>query len=262
MTAVSETGVLAVQATQVCKSYRRGVPVLTDVSLDVAPDQVLVLIGASGSGKSTMLRCIAGLETIDSGRISVLGQVVQDVGASGHTSRSSGGFRKGYREVGMVFQQFNLFPHMTALENITLSPRVTRAIPTLDARKSAIELLASVGLAGHETKYPGELSGGQQQRVAIARALALKPKVMLFDEVTSALDPELVGEVLIVMRRLAEGGMTMIVVTHEMAFAREVADRVVYMDAGRIVEDGTPEELFTRPTHQRTQAFLRRIESR
>ena len=162
----------------------------------------------------------------------------------------------------MVFQQFNLFPHMTALENITLSPRVTRAIPTVDARKSAIELLASVGLAGHETKYPGELSGGQQQRVAIARALALNPKVMLFDEVTSALDPELVGEVLIVMRRLAEGGMTMIVVTHEMAFAREVADRVVYMDAGRVVEDGSPEELFTRPTHQRTQAFLRRIETR
>jgi ABC-type polar amino acid transport system ATPase subunit len=254
------TGELAVRLRSVSKSYSTGPVVLDQVSLEVPPHQVLVLIGASGSGKSTLLRCIAGLEVIDSGRLDILGQTAQEVSS---VSRSRGkaarGFRSAYRDVGMVFQQFNLFPHLRVMDNVTLALRVARGADRPTAEADARTLLDRVGLADHSSKYPGQLSGGQQQRVAIARALALRPKVMLFDEVTSALDPELVGEVLLVMRQLAAEGMTMIVVTHEMGFARDVADRVVYMDGGVILEDGPPTQVLVDPQMPRTRAFLRRL---
>ncbi len=223
---------------------------LRGINMQVEPQEVVVVIGPSGSGKSTLVRCINRLEQHDQGRIIVDGIELT------HDIRNIEAIR---REVGMVFQQFNLFPHMTVLENITLAPRLVRKWPREKAEQIAIELLERVGIADQARKYPGQLSGGQQQRVAIARALAMQPKIMLFDEPTSALDPEMIKEVLDVMIELARSGMTMIVVTHEMGFAREVADRVIFMDAGKIVEEAPPEELFAHPKDQRTREFLAHI---
>jgi ABC-type polar amino acid transport system ATPase subunit len=249
----------AVELRDVSMSYGSRA-VLERTSLAVDPGSVVVIIGASGSGKSTMLRCIAGLERIQAGEILVEGLVLQRGGSSNRVQRdlrrSSAHLRE---EVGMVFQQFNLFPHLTALENVVFPQVKARGLSRDDATARARELLATVGLADHADAHPAQLSGGQQQRVAIARALALKPRIMLFDEATSALDPELVGEVLGVMRQLAHEGMTMLVVTHEMGFAREVADRVVFMDGGRILEDSTPEAIFNHPTEERTKEFLARL---
>ncbi len=224
--------------------------VLKDIELEVAPGEVLVIIGPSGSGKSTLIRTINRLEPIQSGRIVVDGVEL------GEDPKSIEAIR---REVGMVFQQFNLFPHMTILENITLAPMKVRGLRKEEAEKKAMELLERVGIADQAHKYPAQLSGGQQQRAAIVRALAMEPKIMLFDEPTSALDPEMVGEVLDVMRELARSGMTMLVVTHEMGFARDVADRVIFMDEGRIVEEGAPEAIFSSPKEERTRNFLHRI---
>jgi polar amino acid transport system ATP-binding protein len=248
----------AVELRGVSHSYGKA-PVLKGVDLTVSERDVVVLIGASGSGKSTLLRCIAGLELIGEGEILIEGVPVQQVRAGSRRRRllkEAGHIRQ---EVGMVFQDFNLFPHMRVLTNVMLAPRSVRGLSRSDARRVALENLDHVGLSDFRDAYPSELSGGQKQRVAIARALAMRPRIMLFDEVTSALDPELVGEVLLVMRRLAEEGMTMIVVTHEMAFARDVADRVVFMDGGVIVEEGAPDDVFTQPQHERTRAFLRRL---
>ncbi|MDQ7028270.1 MAG: amino acid ABC transporter ATP-binding protein [Ardenticatenia bacterium] len=223
---------------------------LRGITLRVKRQEVVVIIGPSGSGKSTLVRCINHLEKHDAGRIVVDGIELT------HDIRNIEAIR---REVGMVFQQFNLFPHMTVLDNVTLAPRLVRKWPRDKAEKIAMELLDRVGIADQAHKYPGQLSGGQQQRVAIARVLAMQPKIMLFDEPTSALDPEMIKEVLDVMRELARSGMTMLVVTHEMGFAREVADRIVFMDAGLIVEEGTPEHFFTTPQHERTKLFLSQI---
>jgi general L-amino acid transport system ATP-binding protein len=224
--------------------------VLKDVDLQVNPQEVLVIIGPSGSGKSTFIRCINRLEEHQEGTI-----VVDGIELS-HDVRNIATIRS---EIGMVFQQFNLFPHLTVLENITLAPRFVRRQPRRAADELALQLLERVGIPEQARKYPGQLSGGQQQRVAIARALAMQPKIMLFDEPTSALDPEMIKEVLDVMKELAQSGMTMLVVTHEMGFAREVADRVVLFDEGRIVEMGTPEHFFTNPQHERTKLFLSQI---
>lgn len=223
---------------------------LRDINLSVAPQEVVVVIGPSGSGKSTLIRCINRLEKHDAGRIFVNGTELSD------DLRNIQEIR---RETGMVFQQFNLFPHLSVLDNVTLGPRQARKMPKRDAQKLAMELLEQVRIPEQAKKYPGQLSGGQQQRVAIARALAMRPKVMLFDEPTSALDPEMINEVLDAMKDLAREGMTMIVVTHEMGFAREVADRVVFMADGEIVETGTPEHFFTDPAEDRTKAFLSQI---
>ncbi len=220
------------------------------VTTCIAKGEVVVVIGPSGSGKSTFLRCINGLETFDSGQI-----VVDGIDLS-HRKTD---INKVRREVGMVFQQFNLFQHKTVLENITLAQRVVRGRSQQEADSKARALLKKVGIGEKESEYPSRLSGGQQQRVAIARALAMDPKIMLFDEPTSALDPEMVGEVLDVMKQLAREGMTMVVVTHEMGFAREVADRVLFMDAGKLVEEGTPKEIFGAPQHERTKLFLSQI---
>lgn len=231
--------------------------VLTDINLSVSLGEVLVLIGGSGSGKSTLIRCINGLEEIQDGRIRVDGHTLAASNGTGPVStRDLAAIRK---DVGMVFQQFNLFPHMTALENVMLAPRRVKNHSVEQASGNAKRLLARVGLRDHMNKYPSQLSGGQQQRVAIARALAMEPRVMLFDEPTSALDPEMIGEVLDVVRELAADNMTMIIVTHEMGFAREVADRVVYIDHGRILEIGSPDTLFDNPTNQRTKTFLSRL---
>jgi ABC-type polar amino acid transport system ATPase subunit len=224
--------------------------VLDDVSLEVTRGEVVVVIGPSGSGKSTLLRCLNYLEPVQSGEIWVDG-----VRLDHHRTN----IRQVRAEVGIVFQSYNLFPHLTALRNVMLAPLVVRKRAEPDVRQEALRLLAKVGLAEKVDAYPGQLSGGQQQRVAIARALAMQPKLMLFDEVTSALDPELVREVLDAMKQLVREGMTMLVVTHEMGFAREVAHRVVFMDEGRIVEVGSPEEIFDRPRSPRTQAFLSKI---
>jgi ABC-type polar amino acid transport system ATPase subunit len=224
--------------------------VLDDVSLTVTPGECLVIVGPSGSGKSTLLRCINRLERIDQGRIVVDGMVVGDRATSITRLRS---------EVGMVFQSFNLFPHKTVLENVTIGPRKVRGLGRAEARDQAMALLERVGLPEKADEHPSRLSGGQQQRVAIARALAMRPKVMLFDEPTSALDPELVGEVLAVMRGLAVDGMTMLVVTHEMAFAEDVADVAIVMDRGAIVEQGRPTDVFTAPQTARARAFLARL---
>ncbi len=224
--------------------------ILKGVDCEVAKDEVVVVIGPSGSGKSTFLRCLNGLETATSGRIEVAGMVLTDPKTNIHKLR---------QHVGMVFQQFNLFKHLTILENITIGPRKVKKVPEADANRVARELLAKVGLVGKEGSYPDELSGGQQQRVAIARALAMGPDVMLFDEPTSALDPEMVGEVLQVMKNLAVEGMTMVVVTHEMGFAREVGHRVIFMDHGRILEEGPPQEIFSNPKVDRTKNFLAKI---
>lgn len=231
--------------------------VLQDIDLDVQPGEVVVVIGASGSGKSTLIRCINALEPFESGHITVDSiKLLPNLQAEGGKGASVRAVR---RDAGMVFQSFNLFPHLRCIDNITLAPIKVRGTNQAEARKHALELLDRVGIADQAEKYPGQLSGGQQQRVAIARSLAMRPNVMLFDEPTSALDPEMVGEVLDVMRELAKSGMTMIVVTHEMGFAREVADRVLYMDHGTIVEQGSPEGVFSNPQSERTQAFLARV---
>jgi len=224
--------------------------VLKDLSLDVTKGEVVVVIGPSGSGKSTLLRCLNYLEPVQSGEIRVDG-----IRLDHHKTN----IRKVRAEVGIVFQSFNLFPHLTALRNVMLAPLVVRKRPDAEVRREAVAMLTKVGLQDKIDAYPSQLSGGQQQRVAIARALAMQPKLMLFDEVTSALDPELVREVLDVMKQLARDGMTMIVVTHEMGFAREVADRVIFMDEGRIVEQGSAEDVFDRPQNQRTKEFLGKI---
>ncbi len=248
-----------VKAEGVHKRFGR-LEVLKGISLEVQPGEVMCLLGPSGSGKSTFLRCINHLEKINSGLLSVDGELVgyrQD-GATLHELRESEVARR-RAQIGMVFQRFNLFPHMTALENLTCAPIQVKGISRDQARTRAVELLERVGLADKLDAYPGQLSGGQQQRVAIARALAMEPKLMLFDEPTSALDPELVGDVLQAMQQLAREGMTMIVVTHEMGFAREVADEVVFMDAGVVVEAGPPEQLLDSPRHERTRAFLSKV---
>jgi polar amino acid transport system ATP-binding protein len=248
-----------VQALQVCKSFGAH-EVLKGITLEVARGEVMCLLGPSGSGKSTFLRCINHLERVDAGRLLVGGQLVGYVERRGllheMTARQIAAQRRG---IGMVFQSFNLFPHMTALEKITLAPRSALGLSRGKADVEARELLDRVGLADKAEHYPAQLSGGQSQRVAIARALAMHPELMLFDEPTSALDPELVGDVLAVMRDLADSGMTMIVVTHEMGFAREAADRVVFMDDGLVVESGSPDEVLTAPRHERTQAFLSKV---
>ena len=224
--------------------------VLRGIDLAVAPHEVVCLIGASGSGKSTLLRCINLLEPISSGRILLLGQDVTAPGVNPNLVR---------REVGIVFQSFNLFPHMTVLRNVTLAPIKALGLPRRDAETAAMELLTRFGLADKRGEYPDRLSGGQQQRVAIVRALAMQPQIMLLDEVTSALDPELVAEVLDLLRELAAGGMTMVIATHEMSFARDVANRVCFLEEGRIIEEGRPADVFTAPRDERTQRFLRRI---
>jgi polar amino acid transport system ATP-binding protein len=224
--------------------------VLRGIDLSVEEHQVVCLIGASGSGKSTLLRCINLLETIDEGRILVGGEEVTASGVDADRVR---------RRIGIVFQAYNLFPHMTVLRNVTLAPREVLKLPRAEAEAQALELLGRFGLAERYDDYPDRLSGGQQQRVAIVRALAMKPQLMLLDEVTSALDPELVGEVLNVIRELAAGGMTMLIATHEMGFAREIASRVCFLDDGVILEQGPPEEIFSSPQEPRTQQFLQRI---
>lgn len=233
--------------------------VLRSIDLAVAEGEVVVVVGPSGSGKSTLLRCIAGLELIESGEIRIEGVPVQRAVVGKKNKRPLKAARAIRQEVGMVFQDFNLFPHMRVLSNLTLSPRLARGMSHAEAAAIAVEHLEHVGMAEYAESFPTQLSGGQKQRVAIARALAMRPRIMLFDEVTSALDPELVGEVLLVMRQLASEGMTMLVVTHEMAFANDVADRVVFMDGGVIVEEGRPDQVFSAPKHERTRAFLRRL---
>jgi polar amino acid transport system ATP-binding protein len=226
----------------------------------VDPGEVVVVIGPSGSGKTTLLRALNALETVDGGTITIKGIHLAEPGPDGRPRRPDDRTIRAVRlEIGMVFQRFNLFPHMTVLDNVTAGPIHVRGLAPAEARTRAIELLQRIGLADKAGAHPHQLSGGQQQRVAIARALAMQPEAMLFDEVTSALDPELVGEVLKVMRRLAQDGMTMIVVTHEMQFAREVADRVIVMDQGQIIEVGAPRAIFRAPTHPRTAEFLQRV---
>jgi polar amino acid transport system ATP-binding protein len=248
-----------VKAEAVHKRFGR-LEVLKGVSLEVQAGEVMCLLGPSGSGKSTFLRCINHLEKINAGRLSVDGELVgyrQD-GDKLHELRESEVAGK-RAQIGMVFQHFNLFPHMTALENVTCAPVRVKGQPRDRAESRGRELLGQVGLADKVDAYPSQLSGGQQQRVAIARALAMDPKLMLFDEPTSALDPELVGEVLAAMQQLAHDGMTMIVVTHEMGFAREVADTVVFMDAGVVIEEGRPADVLSNPSHERTRSFLSKV---
>ncbi|MDR7315855.1 amino acid ABC transporter ATP-binding protein [Brevibacillus nitrificans] len=241
------------------KSYGK-LHVLKDVSLNVEQGEVVVMIGPSGSGKSTLLRCMNYLEQIQEGSIEIEGKPIGLIQKNGKLVEMPQKELDQVRaEVGMVFQNFNLFPHVSVLENVMMAPMTVKKTKREEAEKLARELLRKVGLAEKADMYPDQLSGGQKQRVAIARALAMKPKVMLFDEPTSALDPELVGEVLAVMKQLAAEGMTMVVVTHEMGFAREVADRVVVMDGGTLIEDGTPEKIFTAPEQPRTQAFLSKV---
>ena len=239
-----------IQIQDVHKRFSGGVYALRGVSMEVEAGEVVTVIGPSGSGKSTLLRCINHLESIDSGSITVDGIKLTDKATDINKVRA---------EVGMVFQSFNLFPHLTALGNITLAQKVVRRRSDREAREVALELLNKVGIPEKANVYPDKLSGGQQQRVAIARALAMQPKIMLFDEPTSALDPEMIKEVLDVMLDLALDGMTMLVVTHEMGFARAAARRIVFMDEGRIVEENTPEGLYQNPKHERTKVFLSRI---
>ncbi|WP_027611758.1 amino acid ABC transporter ATP-binding protein [Pseudomonas sp. URIL14HWK12:I6] len=257
---VQQSDELIIEALNIHKAFG-DLQILKGISLQVRRGEVVVLIGASGSGKTTFIRCINLLEDIQGGEIRVNGQPM------GYRTRADGSLvrdserniARQRRDIGMVFQRFNLFPHMTALENIIEAPIQVLGVPRQAALEQARALLKRVGLADKAGHYPSMLSGGQQQRVAIARALAMKPQAMLFDEPTSALDPETVGEVLQVMKELAEEGMTMVVVTHEMGFAREVADRVVVLDQGELIEQGPPEQIFSRPTHPRTQAFLSRV---
>lgn len=248
-----------VRADRVCKSFG-SLQVLKGISLELTRGEVLCLIGPSGSGKSTFLRCVNHLEVVNAGRLYVDGDLIGYRERGGKLyEMSPKDAAKQRRDIGMVFQHFNLFPHRTALENVIEAPTQVKRQKKDDARKRAWDLLDRVGLADKADTYPAQLSGGQQQRVAIARALAMDPKLMLFDEPTSALDPELVGEVLGVMRELAASGMTMIVVTHEMGFAREVADQLVFMDGGVVVEKGDPREVLANPQHERTKGFLSRI---
>ncbi len=256
---VTSDGTPVVDARDVIKRYG-SLEVLRGVSLEVAPRETVCIIGPSGSGKTTLLRCLNQLETIDGGTIHIAGEQLA-------TGRTSGLFHiRGRRrlaaqrsEIGFVFQRFNLWPNRTVLDNITYGPRRVRGTDRAEAERIARELLERVGLEDKASSYPMQLSGGQQQRVAIARALAMRPRLMLFDEPTSALDPETVGEVLDVMRGLAVDGMTMVVVTHEMEFARQVADRVIVMDDGAIVEEGAPEQVFTAPSSDRAREFLARV---
>lgn len=231
------------------KSFGR-LEVLKDISIEIKEGEVVCMIGPSGSGKSTFLRCLNRLEKITSGNVVVDGHPISDPNTNINKVREN---------IGMVFQHFNLFPHLTVRDNITLAPTQLKLMKKEEADKKAVELLGRVGLSDKADAYPGQLSGGQKQRVAIARSLAMNPDIMLFDEPTSALDPEMVGEVLEVMKQLAADGMTMVVVTHEMGFAKEVADRVVFMDDGYIVEEGTPEEVFGNPREERTRSFLDKV---
>jgi len=248
-----------VRARNVQKSYGDN-QVLKGIDLDVLPGEVVVILGPSGSGKSTFLRCINHLEELNAGSIMIGEQQVGFELKKGLLHRlSPKRIARQRQEIGMVFQQFNLYPHMTVLQNIIEAPVGVHKRPRAEAMSEARELLATVGLSDKAAAWPRHLSGGQQQRVAIARALAIKPKLILFDEPTSALDPELVGEVLATMRTLADGGLTMVVVTHEIGFAREAADRVVFMDGGHVVEQGPPEAVLVNPQHPRTQAFLSRF---
>ena len=240
---------VAIRAIDLVKSYTPGQRALDGVGLEVISGEVLVVMGPSGSGKSTLIRTFNGLETLDSGTLDVLGMRLD----SSHDEREVRAIRQ---RVGMVFQQFNLFPHLSILDNITLAPIKVKKIPPSLAEQRAAELLDQMGIAEQARKFPAQLSGGQQQRVAIARALALDPEVMLFDEPTSALDPERVKEVLDAMRQLAAGGMTMVVVTHELGFAREVADRVMFMDQGKVVETSDPETFFRHAKEERSRRFL------
>ncbi|MER6911632.1 amino acid ABC transporter ATP-binding protein [Streptomyces sp. NPDC000594] len=253
------SGHAMVKAEGVHKSYG-AIEVLKGIDLEVAPREVFCLIGPSGSGKSTFLRCINHLEKINAGRLYVDGELVgyRQKGDRLYELKDSEVALK-RRDIGMVFQQFNLFPHMTAVENVMEAPVQVRGESRASARARALQLLDRVGLGDKAGNYPAQLSGGQQQRVAIARALAMEPKLMLFDEPTSALDPELVGDVLDVMRGLAEDGMTMVVVTHEMGFAREVGDALVFMDGGVVVEAGHPRDVLTNPQHDRTKSFLSKV---
>nr|WP_097196616.1 amino acid ABC transporter ATP-binding protein [Blastococcus aggregatus] len=248
-----------VKAEGVHKSFGH-VEVLKGIDLEVAPREVMCIVGPSGSGKSTFLRCINHLERINAGRLWVNGHLVgyREKGGRLHELRDSEVAAQ-RRDIGMVFQRFNLFPHMTALENVIEAPIQVKGVRRAEARERGAALLERVGLADRVHNYPNQLSGGQQQRVAIARALAMEPQLMLFDEPTSALDPELVGEVLDVMRGLATDGMTMVVVTHEMGFAREVGDTLVFMDDGVIVESGDPRSVLTDPQHERTRSFLSKV---
>lgn len=245
-----------IKLTNIYKQFAQ-LMVLKGISLTVEKGEVVAIIGPSGSGKSTLLRCLNRLETLDRGRIEIDGQVLADNIAEGNSVYApEQESRIICRKMGMVFQSFNLFPHLTVLENVIEAPQVVKGMSRQEIEPLAAELLRKVGLFEKRDSFPSRLSGGQKQRVAIARALAMNPDIMLFDEPTSALDPELTGEVLKVMRQLAEERMTMLVVTHEMAFAREVANRVIFMDDGEIVESGRPSELFNQPKHPRTQAFL------
>jgi polar amino acid transport system ATP-binding protein len=248
-----------VKAESVCKDFG-ALKVLKGITLEIAKGQVLVLVGPSGSGKSTFLRCINHLDSVSAGRLYVDGELVgyHERGGKLHEMKPRE-VAKQRRDVGMVFQHFNLFPHRTALENITEAPLHVKKVKKGEAVDRGRDLLNQVGLAEKADAYPAQLSGGQQQRVAIARALAMNPKLMLFDEPTSALDPELVGEVLGVMKKLADEGMTMVVVTHEMGFAREVADQFVFMDGGVVVESGPPREVLGNPKNERTKAFLSKV---
>ena len=243
---------VAIRATDLVKSYTPGLRALDGVSMEVNSGEVLVVMGPSGSGKSTLIRTFNGLETLDGGQLDVLGERLDANNAEPRV-------RAIRRRVGMVFQQFNLFPHLTILDNITLAPIKVQHRPKLEAEQRAMDLLDQMGIREQAPKYPAQLSGGQQQRVAIARALALDPEVMLFDEPTSALDPERVKEVLDAMRQLARGGMTMVVVTHELGFAREVADRVMFMDQGQVVETSDPETFFSNAKEERSRRFLRQM---
>ena len=243
---------VAIRASDLVKSYTPGLRALDGVSMQVNSGEVLVVMGPSGSGKSTLIRTFNGLETLDGGQLDVLGERL-DASHEEHRVRAI------RRRVGMVFQQFNLFPHLTILDNITLAPIKVQQRPKVEAERRAMDLLDQMGIREQAPKYPAQLSGGQQQRVAIARALALDPEVMLFDEPTSALDPERVKEVLDAMRQLARGGMTMVVVTHELGFAREVADRVMFMDQGQVVETSDPETFFSNAREDRSRRFLRQM---
>ena len=244
---------VAIRATDLVKSYSQGVRALDGVTLEVNSGEVLVVMGPSGSGKSTLIRTFNGLESLDGGTLDVLGVPLDAT----HGERQVRAIRK---RVGMVFQQFNLFPHLSILDNITLAPIKVQQRAKAAAEQRAMELLDQMGIREQAQKYPAQLSGGQQQRVAIARALALDPEVMLFDEPTSALDPERVKEVLDAMRQLAQGGMTMVVVTHELGFAREVADRVMFMDRGQVVETSDPETFFTNAREERSRRFLNQMQ--
>ena len=248
-----------IKTENICKSFG-SVEVLKNVSLTVEPGEVVVIIGPSGAGKSTYLRSLNHLEKPTSGKIWIDDKLIEDR-VNGHNQVKLPHKERAaiLLEMGMVFQRFNLFPHKTALQNVMLAPMNVKGVPEKEAKEKAVKLLNQVGLGDRLDSYPAKLSGGQQQRVAIARALAMEPKMMLFDEPTSALDPELVGDVLNVKKELAEEGMTMLVVTHEMGFAREVADRVVFMYDGAILEEGSPKEIFTNPKHDRTRQFLQSV---